>query len=567
MDGHDARPEPRPAPLATLTVDAAHRQGARRRRGSRRSRRQLRTRRSIAIARASPKIARLAVALQHARHDRRRGRGSAALHACTSTRAATDEIAQAVVDDTTGRVVPGLDRPAGRLDDGPRLRRRVRATHQRPVDLARAVRRVPGRARRLAPAALVRTSTCSCCSRSRSRSPYFNQGLVFWSVPLAYPPLRLPARAGSLCIGAAQRAAAGVRRQPAALGAGRRGGLPDRVPRRARTRYDSNVIDVGYAGVDRGRPADRGDMPYGNFPTRDRRRLRDPATPTAPRRPTARPQRRQPLRDARTSSATPTGRSTTPPTCRRSRSSAGPACGTTCRPRTLTSVVFDALCALGLLFAGRRLGGWRLGVALAFAWAAYPFTAFALESNSNDMIVTAFADLGLRLGDVAGRTRRPALAGLLDEVRTARARARCGCATRGDPRPELAEWAYGEDPGPPPRRRARASACAGPSGWGRARHAARRWAGSSSARFPRRSCSCRRQLDTRPRVLGRHVRLAAQPAVAVLALGLGRSTPACPTCAGSRPCCRSRWRSGRSRACACRGGSTPCGSRRSPARS
>jgi len=32
-----------------------------------------------------------------------------------------------------------------------------------------------------------------------------------------------------------------------------------------------------------------------------------------------------------------------------------------------TSVLFDALCALGLLFAGRRLAGWRLGVSLAFA--------------------------------------------------------------------------------------------------------------------------------------------------------------------------------------------------------
>jgi hypothetical protein len=56
----------------------------------------------------------------------------------------------------------------------------------------------------------------------------------------------------------------------------------------------------------------------------------------------------------------------------------------------LTSVVFDALCALGLLVAGRRLGGWPLGVTLLFAWAAYPFTAYALSSNSNDMIVAAF---------------------------------------------------------------------------------------------------------------------------------------------------------------------------------
>jgi hypothetical protein len=53
------------------------------------------------------------------------------------------------------------------------------------------------------------------------------------------------------------------------------------------------------------------------------------------------------------------------------------------------AVVFDLL-AVGLLFLiGLRLRGPPLGVALAYAWVAYPFTLYALESNSNDMIVAA----------------------------------------------------------------------------------------------------------------------------------------------------------------------------------
>jgi hypothetical protein len=52
-----------------------------------------------------------------------------------------------------------------------------------------------------------------------------------------------------------------------------------------------------------------------------------------------------------------------------------------------TSIAFDLL-AVGLLFLiGLRVRGPTLGIALAYAWVAYPFTLFALESNSNDMIV------------------------------------------------------------------------------------------------------------------------------------------------------------------------------------
>jgi hypothetical protein len=44
---------------------------------------------------------------------------------------------------------------------------------------------------------------------------------------------------------------------------------------------------------------------------------------------------------------------------------------------------------VGLFAAGWRLGSRRLGVALAFAWAANPFTLYSLNMNSNDALVGA----------------------------------------------------------------------------------------------------------------------------------------------------------------------------------
>jgi hypothetical protein len=55
------------------------------------------------------------------------------------------------------------------------------------------------------------------------------------------------------------------------------------------------------------------------------------------------------------------------------------------------AISFDLLVIGGLLLLGRRLRrgpeGVALGVALAYGWVAYPYTAFALESNSNDSLV------------------------------------------------------------------------------------------------------------------------------------------------------------------------------------
>ena len=55
------------------------------------------------------------------------------------------------------------------------------------------------------------------------------------------------------------------------------------------------------------------------------------------------------------------------------------------------AIAFDLLAIAGLLLLGRALRPARegrvLGLALAYAWAAYPYTAYALETNTNDTLV------------------------------------------------------------------------------------------------------------------------------------------------------------------------------------
>jgi hypothetical protein len=62
-----------------------------------------------------------------------------------------------------------------------------------------------------------------------------------------------------------------------------------------------------------------------------------------------------------------------------------------------TSIAFDLVALLALFLAGLSLGGRRLGVLLAFAWAAYPFTAYTLNANTNDAIMPALLLLGFAL--------------------------------------------------------------------------------------------------------------------------------------------------------------------------
>ena len=215
---------------------------------------------------------------------------------------------------------------------------------------------------------------------------YFNQGKIFWSVPLQYPPLlyllvrltliglrgrRQPAFAGRLPLWVL----AGI----AVFLIGFRGGL---------NAYNSNVIDVGYAGVIGADRLVRGELPYGNFPGRTGAgcgvKYADGSFVAY----------HQEDDLGRCESPNEAG-DTYGPINYAAYVPALAVVGWTGQWDDLpsahaTSVIFDALCAIGLVLAGRRLGGWRLGAALGFAWAAYPFTAYALQSNSNDMIVAAF---------------------------------------------------------------------------------------------------------------------------------------------------------------------------------
>jgi len=79
------------------------------------------------------------------------------------------------------------------------------------------------------------------------------------------------------------------------------------------------------------------------------------------------------------------------------------------------AIAFDLLCVAGLALLGRRLRagaeGRALGWALAFAWAACPWTLYAMNAGANDALVAALS-IGslLALGSPAGRGAFVALA-------------------------------------------------------------------------------------------------------------------------------------------------------------
>jgi hypothetical protein len=77
------------------------------------------------------------------------------------------------------------------------------------------------------------------------------------------------------------------------------------------------------------------------------------------------------------------------------------------------AIFFDLVTLVGLYVLGRRLKGHTLGVVLAYGWAAYPFTLFALSSNTNDGLVAALVVLSLlTITSAPGRGVAAALAGM-----------------------------------------------------------------------------------------------------------------------------------------------------------
>jgi hypothetical protein len=188
---------------------------------------------------------------------------------------------------------------------------------------------------------------------------FFNRGNIGVSVPLAYPPL-LYLLGRALWLGFRRRAGVGLRPS-----------LPIKLlavatvllvaGRIALNVADSNVIDVGYSGViGADRIADQEPI-YGNFPDDDQ--SGDTYGPVAYY---AYVPFEQVFPWSGSWDDLPAAHA--------------------------ASIFFDLATIAGLFLIGRRLRrgrrGTELGILLSFAWAACPYTAFALESNTNDALVS-----------------------------------------------------------------------------------------------------------------------------------------------------------------------------------
>jgi hypothetical protein len=213
---------------------------------------------------------------------------------------------------------------------------------------------------------------------------FFNRGEIFRSVPLAYPPLLY-------LLGRA--AWTGFRRPGARLRPvwpvwvlaaatvfllGFRIGLNVETPR--------GVIDVGYAGVIGASRIIDGQAPYGHMP------IRGDLEECGPEDAEGDVRDRIQTND-RCESANERG-DTYGPVSYLAYVPATSIFGWSGKWDSLpaahaTSIALDLLTVLGLVLVGLRFGGTRLAAALAFAWAAYPFTAYMLNANTNDALMPA----------------------------------------------------------------------------------------------------------------------------------------------------------------------------------
>ena len=240
---------------------------------------------------------------------------------------------------------------------------------------------------------------------------FFNEGEVFWSAPLAYPPLLY--LLGRCLWVAARPAAAHSRTRLAGVAARCCLRLPRRLPRRAQCRGPAQRHRRRLRGCRR-RAADRerGDA-YGHMPVQESQKPCGTAD--------AEGEIRERIQtNGRCEASNPRG-DTYGPVSYLAYLPGYAVFGWTGKWDELwaahaTSLLFDALCILGLALVGRRFGGPRLAATLAFAWAAYPFTLYASNSNTNDAIMPAFLIWGFWLAPRLGTRRRGRAAGL-DEVR------------------------------------------------------------------------------------------------------------------------------------------------------
>lgn len=221
---------------------------------------------------------------------------------------------------------------------------------------------------------------------------FFDRGEIFRSVPLVYPVL-VYLLARGLWIGFGRRGSPLASVWPTwALAAaavfllGFRVGLNVETPR--------GVIDVGLAGVVGADRIVAGQAPYGNMPKRG------DLEPCGPK--DAEGQVRDRIQtNGRCEAAIERG------------DTYGPVSYLAYVPAVLiwpwsgrwdslpaahaTSIAFDLAVVLLLTLVGLRFGGRRLAVLLAFAWVAFPFTAYTLNANTNDAIMPAFLLAGFAL--------------------------------------------------------------------------------------------------------------------------------------------------------------------------
>ena len=220
---------------------------------------------------------------------------------------------------------------------------------------------------------------------------FFNQGRIFTAMPLVYPPLLyLLGRVVWIAWRGHGRRTRPVWPVWALLAAtvflsGFRIGLNTEA---------SNVIDVGYASViGAQRIVAQGEMPYGHMPT-DAGKECGAADADGYVR-----ERIQ--TNGRCESANERG-DTYGPVTYLGYVPGYLAFGWSGKWNDLpaahfTSILFDLLAIAGLALVGRRFGGSRLAVTLAFAWAAFPFTQYVSSSNSNDAIMPALLVWGFWL--------------------------------------------------------------------------------------------------------------------------------------------------------------------------
>jgi hypothetical protein len=210
---------------------------------------------------------------------------------------------------------------------------------------------------------------------------FFNDGAVFTSMALAYPPLvYLLARMVSVGVrgrSPSVRAAVWpvwVLVAATVFLAGFRIGL---------NLEDSNVIDVGYAGVVGAHRIANGEMPYGHMPVQGSR-------PKCGEADAEGEVRDRIQTNGRCESSNERGDTYGPVAYMAYLPGLG-LLGWSGKWDELpaahfTSIALDLLVMLGLVLVGRRFGGVRLAVVLPFAWAAYPFTQYVSSSNTNDAL-------------------------------------------------------------------------------------------------------------------------------------------------------------------------------------